>query len=152
MLCPFAINYICDYSFCFKCRNFNSPALDISSVITIDITNSQLISNNVSSLNDQFRAGAGGISIAYNFQSPPKRQPHLSITGSSFINNTASIPSILLNDQIQAILQDNVYPARGGALGIVIIDSYVDVTTSISHCKFTGNYAGQFGGGIYMCK
>ena len=128
--------------------------MDLSSILTIQISYSQFIANNVTSLNDPFRAGAAGISIAYNFRSTVPRDPILSIKNTVFINNTASVPSILLDDQIQRILEENIYPARGGALGIVVIGNSfaADIDVSIDDCEFIGNHAGEFGGGIYICK
>ncbi len=37
-------------------------------------------------------------------------------------------------------------------MGIVVIDSFADITISIDWCEFIGNYAGEYGGGLYVCK
>ena len=126
--------------------------MDISSILTVQISYSQFIGNNVTSLNDNFRAGAAGISIAYNFLSPISERPTLIIEKSHFINNTATTPSLIFDDQVQSILKDNIYPARGGAIGMVIIDSFSNVNALIEYCEFSGNYAGEVGGAIYICK
>ena len=90
--------------------------------------------------------------MAYYFQAPPPLDPILSIESTKFINNTAVLPTIVLNDQIEKILNEDVYPARGGGVSLVIINSYANITVLIKDCEFFGNYAGELGGGFYICK
>ena len=129
-------------------RGFKAPGLDIYNCLNVNITNTRFISNNVFTFNDRYRADAAGLSIAYHFQESPFSNPTLLIKNCEFKNNHAAVSSDL-SDQIDKAINDNLYPARGGGLGIIITEEYANVTVLIEDCLFLENYARTFGGALY---
>ena len=139
-------------------RGFKAPGLDIYNCLNVRITDSRFIANNVSTFNDRYRADAAGLSIAYHFERSPfsnhsssSSNPTLLIKNCEFNNNHAAVSGDL-SDQINKAVNDKSYPARGGGLGIIIIQEYANVTVLIEDCLFLENYAKAFGGAIYLSK
>ena len=126
--------------------------------MNVNITNTRFIANDVSTFNDRYRADAAGLSIAYHFERSPfsnhsssSSKPTLLIKNCEFNNNHAAVSSDL-SDQIDKAINDNLYPARGGGLGIIITEEYTNVTVLIEDCLFLENYARTFGGAFYSSK
>ena len=131
------------------CSNFKSSAVDIYNSLHIEVTNSQFRNNNVSTLNDIFRADAAGLSVAYHFPKVNLTQPTLLVEGCMFEDNIAEINEVL-SSQIAQVLNENIYPARGGGMGIIINEFNTNITVNIKGCVFRNNSASVFGGGLYI--
>ena len=119
--------------------------------MSVTITNCHFENSTSSLAKAQFRGNSGGLSIGYHTADPSTTSlPKLSITESTFVDNSVLLPSQNSSQQIDLALNDHYYFGRGGGLGIFIDESYTNVTTEISSCIFIGNYAESFGGGLYL--
>ncbi|XP_019857682.1 PREDICTED: uncharacterized protein LOC109585984 [Amphimedon queenslandica] len=132
-------------------RDFLSPSVDIKNSLTITILNTSFINNSVTTNNQRFRADAAGLSLSYFFSSYPQiPRVFVNVTNCTFKNNRGEVPSQLLSQQISQVLNQQYYPARGGALGIIITERYVNVTGIFEDIHFLNNYAESFGGAVYI--
>ena len=135
----------------FLSRDFLSPSVDIKDSIDIKISNSFFLNNSVSTVNDRYRADAAGLSLSYYFSSPPETlQVFATVKNCTFQNNKGKVPYQLLSQQISQVLNQQFYPARGGALGIIITEKFVNISGVFEDIIFDGNYAEAFGGGVYI--
>jgi predicted outer membrane repeat protein len=131
-------------------REFSSSAVDVFNVLNVQIKSTQFINNSASYINDRHRGSAAGLSISYIYQHSPAANPTVNVDNCTFDNNRVSLPSEDLSEQISEVLNRQYYPARGGALSIIITESYANVTLNVEDCLFTRNYAASFGGGIFF--
>ena len=96
----------------------------------------------------QYRGNAGGLSIAYNTTDPSiPSLPQVSITDSTFTNNSAVLPLQNTSQQINLALNNNYFFGRGGGLGVFLNELHYNVTFEISNCNFSDNFAQSIGGG-----
>ena len=133
-----------------SCRNFKAPAVDVLNTVNITVINSHFIENNVTSLNDRYRADAPGLCVSYKFEREPDSYPTLMVQGCEFEGNQAKISDTLLAQQTSQVLNENYYPARGGALSVIITESMTNISASVVDCLFIKNEAQSFGGAIYI--
>lgn len=119
-------------------------------MVRIDIRDSIFIHNRVRHLNSQFRADAAGLSVAYNYTEPLAIAPVLILQGCHFEDNIGTIPFQARSQQIDLVLNQHIFPARGGALGLVLNEYYNNITAHITDCTFYKNHADVFGGGFYI--
>ena len=137
--------------FLFLSREFLSPSVDIKNSLAISINNTSFINNSVTTINDRYRADAAGLSLSYFFSSRPQTpQVFVNVTNCTFKNNVGRVPHQLLSQQISQVLNQQYYPARGGALGIIITERYVNVNGVFEDLNFFNNYAESFGGAVYI--
>ena len=101
-------------------------------------------------MNDRFRADAPGLSVSYKFERVPNSCPTLMVQGCTFKENRANISDTLLEEQSSQVLNENYYPARGGALSLIITESLTNINASVVDCVFVRNEAHSFGGAIYI--
>ena len=148
--CQIIINHF-KCIFLFLSREFLSPSVDIKNSLTITIFNTSFINNSVTTNNQRFRADAAGLSLSYFFSSRPQTpRVFVNVKNCTFMNNRGKVPSQLLSQQISQVLNQQYYPARGGALGIIITERYVNVTGIFEDINFINNYAESFGGAVYI--
>lgn len=114
------------------------------------VINSNFTENNVTSLNDRYRADAPGLSVSYKFERVPNSYPTLMVQGCTFKENRANISGTLLEEQTSQVLNENYYPARGGALSLIITESMTNISASVVDCVFLKNEARAFGGAMYI--
>lgn len=131
-------------------RDFMSPSVDILNVLHIQITSTNFFNNTVNTINDRFRADAAGLSLSYHFPTAPLNNATATISNCTFADNIGRIPTQLFSDQISSVLNRQFYPARGGALGIIITEWFTNVTATFDDCLFEHNFAESFGGGAYL--
>ena len=131
--------------------NFREAALDIYNSAHITIANSNF-SNNSGTGNVllPFRGNTGAVAIGYN------KEKSISITNQTilvqncvFTNNRANIStqSFLTSSNIVA---RGIFTGRGGGLGLLINESFHNITALIADCQFISNFASSFGGGVYV--
>ena len=131
--------------------NFSEAVLDIYNSVHVTITNSNF-SNNSGSGNVllPFRGNTGAVAIGYN------KEKSISITNQTilvqnclFTNNQAkvSIQSFLTSSNI---VNRGIFTGRGGGVGLLINESFHNVTALITDCRFVNNFASSFGGGVYV--
>ena len=131
--------------------NFSEAALDIYNSAHVTIANSNF-SNNSGSGNVllPFRGNTGAVAIGYN------KEKSISITNQTilvqncvFTNNRADVStqSFLTSSNIVA---RGIFTGRGGGLGLLINESFHNITALIADCQFVNNFASSFGGGVYV--
>ena len=131
------------------CRNFNASAVDLFNCWLITIDGCHFDSSRSSLGKAQFRGNAGGLSIAYHSNDPSTTNlTQVSITDSTFTNNSAILPSQNSSQQINLALNNNYFFGRGGGLGIFLNEAYRNISFEISNCNFSGNFAEFVGGGF----
>ena len=132
--------------------NFREAVLDIYNSAHISITDSNF-SNNSGTGNVllPFRGNTGAVAICYNNNglSILITNPNILVQNCSFTNNRANVSaqSVLTSNNI---LTRGVFTGRGGALGLLINESFHNVTALITDCQFINNFAFSFGGGVYI--
>ena len=132
--------------------NFREAVLDINNSAHISITNSNF-SNNSGTGNVllPYRGNTGAVAIGYNNNGSYifVTSPSISLQNCSFTNNraNASTQSFLTSSNIVA---QGIITGRGGALGLLINESFHNVTALITDCQFINNFASSFGGGVYL--
>ena len=95
-----------------------------------------------------YRGNTGGASFGYNNLPQRFSTPSLSISDSTFLNNSARANSVFLTSS-QAFFR-RVFTGRGGAVGVFVNESRYSIDVALSNCVFEGNYARSFGGGMYI--
>ena len=131
--------------------NFSEAVLDIYNSAHVTITNSNF-SNNSGSGNVllPFRGNTGAVAIGYN------KEKSISITNQTilvqnclFTNNRANVStqSFLTSSNIVA---QGIFTGRGGGVGLLINESFHNVTALITDCRFVNNFVSSFGGGVYV--
>lgn len=123
--------------------------MDIYNVVELLVENSSFIGNLASALNEPYHGDSGGLSIGYHFSQPPQQQPYAVIAGCTFRDNKAEVSQLVLDQQLEQLLTNHLYPARGGGVAIIITEDNINVTMSIVDCQFVGNSAQTAGGGVY---
>ena len=131
--------------------NFREAVLDIYNSAHVSISNSNF-SNNSGTGNVllPYRGNTGAVSIGYNkIEFISITNQTVSIQNCSFTNNraNASTQSSLTSSNIVA---QGIITGRGGALGLLINESFHNVTALITDCQFINNFASSFGGGVYL--
>ena len=97
----------------------------------------------------KFRGNTGAVAIGYYFYDPLSPDPRVTISNCNFTNNSATgTASDLLSSE--RTLSNGIFTGRGGAVGIFIGESSMNVMLSMTDCRVIGNYAHLFGGGIYI--
>ena len=131
--------------------NFTEAALDIYNSAHVTIANSNF-SNNSGTGNVllPFRGNTGAVAIGYN------KVKSISITNQTilvqncvFTNNRANVSkeSFLTSSNIVA---QGIFTGRGGGLGLLINESFHNITALIVDSQFVNNFASSFGGGFYV--
>ena len=95
-----------------------------------------------------YRGNTGAVAVGFNDVPPDFPPPCIRIQGSQFINNSATAASIF--ETSNQAFTNQYFTGRGGGLGIFINESFHNLTVRIDGCKFEGNFARSFGGGVYM--
>ena len=131
--------------------NFREAVLDIYNSAHISIANSNF-SNNSGTGNVllPFRSNTGAVAIGYNNElSIFITNPNILVQNCLFTNNraNASAQSVFTSNNI---LTSGVFTGRGGALGLLINESFHNITALITDCQFINNSASSFGGGFYL--
>ena len=126
---------------------FSEAVLDIHNSVHVVISNSSF-SNNVGTGNVflPFRGNTGAVAVGY-FEMKSVTNPTILIENCLFTKNQAKATSSYTTSDI---LSGGVFTGRGGALGILINASSLNVTGLIKNCEFTNNVALTFGGSIYV--
>ena len=132
--------------------NFSEAALDIYNSAHVTIANSNF-SNNSGTGNVllPFRGNTGAVAIGYNkdesFIFIPN--PNILVQNCLFVNNQANVftESILTSSMI---VTQGAFTGRGGGLGLLINESFHNVTALITNCRFHNNLAFSFGGAFYV--
>lgn len=142
LACAFAL-------LCFLCSLFQSTPVDTFNVLSVSIVNSSFVNNRMTSLSEQYRAASGGLSISFHFQTKPNINPLLHISDCHFFNNTVIVNPTLFNEA-ELVLNEQLYPDRGGGMSIVISEGLANVSVMIEGCIFERNKAEEFGGGLFI--
>ena len=124
--------------------------MDIFNTLNVSVLNSTFHSNQVTNLNDPFHGDSAGLSIGYHFIHELHQDSNIIISGCTFRDNTDVIPQILINQDIEQLFQNHLYPARGGGTSIIITEDYISVTVVIKDCLYERNTAKTVGGGLYI--
>ena len=132
--------------------NFREAVLDIFNSAHITIANSNFSDNSgTGNVLLSFRGNTGAVSIGYNKNelSILRTNPNILVQNCSFTNNQAyaSTQSYITSNDIIARA---IYTGRGGALGLLINESFHNITALITNCQFTNNFAASFGGAVYL--
>jgi predicted outer membrane repeat protein len=130
-------------------RHFFQGALDLYNCGFIRVTDSVFEHNGPTSIikQDQYRGHAGGLSIGYNNISV-SFGPVAYVSGCVFRNNTSDPTSDLVQTTSQ-LVQFSRFTGRGGGCAIPINPLY-SLNATVENCLFEQNYAGSFGGGLYI--
>lgn len=131
-------------------RYFKSPSVDVLNVLNIDINSTTFFNNTVTTVNDRYRADGAGLSLSYNYHSPPPTNATVNVINCTFSHNSGMVPTQFFFVQISQVLNRQYYPARGGALGIIITERFTNITANFSECIFEHNIAESFGGAVYL--
>ena len=132
--------------------NFSEAALDIYNSAHVLIANSNF-SNNSGSGNVllPFRGNTGAVAIGYNKDESSNfmPNPNILVQNCLFTNNRANVftESILTSSMI---VTQGAFTGRGGGLGLLINESFHNVTALITNCRFHNNSAFSFGGAFYL--
>ena len=132
--------------------NFREAVLDIYNSAHVTITDSNF-SNNSGTGNVllPFRGNTGAVAIGYNENGSSTfvTSPNILVQNCSFTNNRANVStkSFLTTNNI---VTQGIFTGRGGGLGVLINDSFHNITTVISNCQFINNFAASFAGGCYL--
>ena len=133
--------------------NFTEAVLDIYNSIHVTIANSNFNNNSgTGNVLLPFRGNSGAVAIGYNrgISTNFVTHPNILVKNCSFTNNQANVfttESILTSSMI---VTQGVFTGRGGGLGLLINQSFHNVTALIADCQFINNYAFSFGGGFYL--
>lgn len=136
----------------FFCSDFSASALDFFNVHVIVIQDSlfqDCVSSNGSAL---FRGNSGAVSIAYHREegnSTVCLYPNISISGCTFLNNSALLPGTD-QDEINQAINQNFYFGRGGGLSITPQGYYSNLQARITNTTFQQNWADAFGGAVFL--
>lgn len=131
--------------------NFKEAVLDIYNSVHVTISNSNF-SNNSGTGNVllPFRGNTGAVAIGYN------KDKSISITNQTvliqnctFTNNRANVSEESFFTSSNIVAQ-GVFTGRGGGLGLLVNESFHNVTALITNCSFINNFASSFGGGVYV--
>ena len=130
--------------------NFREAVIDIYNSAHVTITNSNFSDNSgTGNVLLPYRGNTGAVSIGYNkIKSISITNETVLVQNCLFINNraNASAQSFLTSSNIVA---RGVFTGRGGALGLLVNESFHNVTALITNCQFLNNFASSFGGGVY---
>ena len=100
---------------------------------------------------EEFRGNSGAVSFAYyrgeNTSGPIT--PNITISGCTFINNSAILPGTN-TDEINQALNLNFYYGRGGGLCIIPQGYHANVQALVTNTTFQQNRADAFGGAVYL--
>ena len=128
--------------------DFRNAVLDIYNSAHVTIANSNFSNNSgTGNMLLPFRGNTGAVAIGYNNNgSSIFTNPTVLVQNCSFTNNgaNASTQSFLTSSNIVAM---GVFTGRGGGLGLLINESFHNVTALITDCQFINNFASSFGGG-----
>ena len=91
------------------------------------------------------RGNTGGIALGYDILPLDYTNPRLILSNSNFIENRAT--GFLTPERA---ITGNVYPGRGGGVGLFMNEARYELFIEISNCSFENNTANLFGGGLYM--
>ena len=94
-----------------------------------------------------FRINAGGIAFSSHYDEPQLVNASFQVIDSVFTNNSALQTAVNLTTTENTALKR--YSGRGGGIGAAL-GATEDLHISIENCRFTGNTAKVFGGGLYM--
>ena len=131
-------------------RDFTSAAVDIFNVLNVRIFDTHFINNSVNYTNEQYKATSAGLSLSYRFKYNPGFNPSIVVQRCTFEENYSRLPGQGLSEQIFQVFSQDLYPARGGGLGIIITEEFTNLSMTFSNCYFISNYADSFGGAVYM--
>ena len=132
--------------------NFREAVLDIFNCAHVTIANSNFSDNSgTGNIFLPFRGNTGAVSIGYNNNESSilAINSNILVQNCSFTNNRAyaSTESYVTSNDIIA---RGIFTGRGGALGLLINESFHNVNALIINCQFINNFAVSFGGGIYL--
>ena len=132
-------------------RYFSQGAVDIYNCHKVLVSNCTLANNGpvIAIKIDKWRGHAGGLSIAYNYDTPLTGvNISATLTDTSFINNRAQ-PLINEIGTTSRLLSLFIFIGRGGGCAINI-NSPTRVEITVKNCVFLKNYASYYGGGLYL--
>ena len=92
---------------------------------------------------------AGAVSIAIDTFADSILQPYITVSNSTFYNNSA-IPSPTLARSTNDIFSNRIFTGRGGGLGMALNAPDHKVEITIDSCLFEENRVLLWGGGAYI--
>lgn len=121
--------------------------LDIFNCRHTVINESLFQHNSGSGLSTESSRGNTG-AVAFGFREPldnfTGNDAVFEVLNTSFINNSAFTTSL------DAAFRSNVYPGRGGGLGIFLSHNFEYISVIIADCLFHGNFADATGGAVFF--
>ena len=133
--------------------NFTEAVLDIYNSIHVSIANSNFSnSSGTGNVLLPFRGNTGAVAIGYNSGMSTNfvLRPKILVKNCSFTNNQADVFTTESFLTSSMIVTQGVFTGRGGGLGVLINQSFYNVTALITDCQFVNNSAFSFGGGLYL--
>lgn len=131
--------------------NFREAVFDIYNSAHVTIINSNFTNNSgTGEVLLPFRGNTGAVAIGYNKdKSTSITNQTILVQNCLFTDNRANVStkSFLTSSNIVA---QGVFTGRGGGLGLLINESFHNVTAVIADCHFINNFASSFGGGFYV--
>jgi len=132
--------------------NFREAVLDIYNSAHVTIINSNFSDNSgTGNVFLPFRGNTGAVAIGHNNKNQPASiiNPTILVENCSFTNNQANATGRFIRTSSDIVAQ-GILTGRGGALAILLNESFHNVTAYINNCQFVNNYASSFGGGVYV--
>ena len=130
-------------------RYFTEAVFDIHNCINVTVSDCYFLNNSGTGIIlEPFRGNSGALAITYNYMDTSLNGPIIIVSDCTFVNNSAA--ATMNRRTTNQIFATGVLTGRGGAMALFVNETNLDISARVINCSFTGNYASEFAGGLYV--